>query len=146
LRWEWIDFDRRVILLPDSKTGAKQIYLNAPAMEILMELRKGDETASPGFVITGRLNGRAMVNLAKPWKKVCEIANLSGVRLHDLRHTAASIGLAAGLSLPMIGRLLGHTQAQTTQRYAHLDLHPALAAADQIGAVVARRSRGERKG
>ena len=77
-----------------------------------------------------------MINLRKPWTRVCEHAGIEGVRLHDLRHTAASIAVGQGASLPVIGRLLGHSQAQTTLRYAHVDADPALIAANQIGDAV----------
>ncbi|MDC0360713.1 tyrosine-type recombinase/integrase, partial [Alphaproteobacteria bacterium] len=79
---------------------------------------------------------RPLVNLAKPWKHICEMAELEGVRLHDLRHTAASIAVGQGVSLPIIGRLLGHSQASTTQRYAHVDADPALAAVDRLGEMI----------
>jgi len=91
--------------------------------------------ASP-FIIWGRSADRPLVNLAKPWKHICEMAELEGVRLHDLRHTAASIAVGQGVSLPIIGRLLGHSQASTTQRYAHVDADPALAAVDRLGEMI----------
>ena len=58
------------------------------------------------------------------------------LRLHDLRHTAASVAVGQGATLPIIGRLLGHAQAQTTQRYAHVDFDPALLAANAVGNVL----------
>ena len=76
------------------------------------------------------------MNLRKPWGRICERANIEGVRLHDLRHTAASIAVGQGITLPVIGALLGHSQAQTTLRYAHVDSDPALVAADAIGRMV----------
>ena len=72
------------------------------------------------FVIPGKKRGKAMHNLNDPWKIVCERAELKDMRLHDCRHSYASRALALGESLPMIGRLLGHTQVETTARYAHL--------------------------
>jgi integrase len=134
--WEWVDLDRRVITLPDSKTGRKPLYLSEAAVEVLRDLQKlrGPESR---FVIAGRFPDRPLTNLTKPWKRIRERAGIEDVRLHDLRHTAASIGVSQGMNLPVIGRLLGHTQASTTQRYAHVDIDPALAAADKIGTVVA---------
>ncbi|MGC1576300.1 MAG: tyrosine-type recombinase/integrase [Beijerinckiaceae bacterium] len=129
-RWDWVAWDRRVIELPDSKTGAKPLFLSEAAVAVLRNLRDDEEHP---FIIRGRFAGRPLVNLAKPWRRVCALAKLEGVRIHDLRHTAASIGVATGTSLPIIGRLLGHSQSQTTQRYAHVDLDPALLAADKIG-------------
>ena len=72
------------------------------------------------FVIPGRIRGKAMRNLNDPWEIVCERAKLENLRIHDARHSYASRALALGESLPMIGRLLGHTQVETTARYAHL--------------------------
>ena len=72
------------------------------------------------FVIPGKIRGKAMRNLNDPWDIVCERAGLEDMRLHDCRHSYASRALALGESLPMIGRLLGHTQVETTARYAHL--------------------------
>jgi integrase len=129
-RWDWVAWDRRVIELPDSKTGAKPLFLSEAAVAALRNLR--DDEDQP-FIIRGRFADRPLVNLAKPWRRVCALAKLEGVRIHDLRHTAASIGVATGTSLPIIGRLLGHSQSQTTQRYAHVDRDPALIAADKIG-------------
>ncbi len=145
-RWDWVDWQNRVINLPDSKTGAKPIFLSDPALRVLDELKQ-----MPGFdvnphIIHGHIKGHALVNLAKPWKKICETAGLADVRIHDLRHTAASIGVAQGLNLPIIGRILGHTQAQTTQRYAHVDTDPALIAANTIGSYLAKSIAGPRDG
>jgi integrase len=68
---------------------------------------------------------------------VSKRAKLEGVRIHDLRHTHASVGAGAGLGLPIIGKLLGHTQASTTARYAHLDADPLRRASDRIGGYIA---------
>ena len=129
-RWDWVAWDRRVIELPDSKTGAKPLFLSEAAMAVLRNLRDDEEHP---FIIRGRFADRPLVNIAKPWRRICALAKLENVRIHDLRHTAASVGVATGTSLPIIGRLLGHSQSQTTQRYAHVDLDPALVAADKIG-------------
>jgi site-specific recombinase XerD len=77
------------------------------------------------------------VSLRKPWVNLCAAANIQDLRLHDLRHSFASIGAADGLSLQMIGALLGHTQPSTTARYAHLAASPLHAAVDAIGAKIA---------
>jgi integrase len=91
------------------------------------------------FLFPGRSADKPMINLRKPWVRVCEKAGIEGVRLHDLRHTAASLAVGQGVSLPVIGRLLGHSQAQTTLRYAHVDNNPALAAANLIGSALGSR-------
>jgi integrase len=135
-RWEWIDWSRRVLRLPDSKTGAKEVFLNDQSLLVLTGLMMvGGSSANP-HVIRARVHGQPITDLARPWNLICARANLKGVRIHDLRHTAASVGVASGLNLPVIGRLLGHTQMQTTQRYAHVDIDPALVAANAIGAAL----------
>lgn len=129
----WIDMNRRVIELPDSKTGKKPIYLSDAALEVLRDQQSRASATGSEYLFPGKSKAKHMVNLRKPWMAVCEEAKITGVRLHDLRHTAASIAVGQGVSLPIIGRLLGHTQAQTTLRYAHLDSDPALAAANLVG-------------
>lgn len=135
-RWSWLSVPDRRINLPDSKTGAKPVFLSEEAMAVLQDLRSRPDAETSDFIIKGRIAGRPLVNLAKPWKAICERADLPEVRIHDLRHTVASIGVAQGLSLPILGRLLGHSQPQTTNRYAHVDADPALTAANLIGKVV----------
>ena len=71
-------------------------------------------------MIPGRIKGKAMRNLNDPWDVICDRAGLKDMRIHDCRHSYASRALTLGESLPMIGRLLGHTQVETTARYAHL--------------------------
>lgn len=129
LEWSHVDFERSCLRLPESKTGAKVIHLNAPSLEIL----NGIERDGSPWVIAGRDPDKPLVNLRKPWHRIRKAAGLDNVRLHDLRHSFASVGAAGGLSLPMIGALLGHTQAATTQRYAHLAADPLKQAADMIG-------------
>lgn len=136
LKWEWVDFERGLLLLPDSKTGKKAIVLNAPAMKVLADLpRLGS------YVIAGQSAGTdeetPRADLNRPWRAVAKRAGLAGVRLHDLRHTHASFGAGAGLGLPIIGKLLGHAQATTTARYAHLDVDPLRRASEHIGSQLA---------
>lgn len=130
-KWDWVDWQLQIIALPDSKTGAKPIYLSKAAIEVLRDQleRSGEQE----FVYPGRSAGKHIHNLRKPWARICREAGLEGVRVHDLRHTAASLALGSGTSLAIVGRLLGHSQVQTTLRYAHLDKDPALRAADSIG-------------
>ena len=138
LEWSWIDFEASKLSLPDSKTGALSIPLASEALALLAALKE-HANAHPRYVIRGRdrraggaLVAGPVVNLQKPWRKLRALAGLDAVRLHDLRHTYASVGAGLGLSLPMIGRLLGHTQAATTARYAHLANDPIKTAAAMI--------------
>lgn len=138
--WTWVDEKHRVIALPDSKTGKKPVFLSDAALLVLNQQRA---IAGGGtYIFPARGGEGRMINLRKSWKRVCKKADLDGVRLHDLRHTAASIAVGQGASLPIIGRLLGHSQAQTTQRYAHVDTDPALVAANALGKVVAENLTG----
>lgn len=134
LRWEHVDINAAMISLPDSKTGKRTIYLSPPALQVLAALPrlKGNP-----HVICGEKAGAALVNLQKPWRRIRSAAGLDDVRLHDLRHSFASMAAGGGLSLPMIGKLLGHSQAATTQRYAHLAADPVRAANEVIGLRIA---------
>lgn len=132
LRWEQIDFGRGLLLLPDSKTGQKAIVLNAPALSVLASLSRVGN-----YVIAGNDPEKPRADLHRPWRMIQARAGLKGVRIHDLRHTYASFGAASGLGLPVIGKLLGHREAATTQRYAHLDNDPLRRASGAIGATIA---------
>lgn len=142
--WRWVDLKKGIVSLPDSKTGAKPIYLSEQAKGVLK--RQMVSVGRKRYVFPSTKDPKKhFVNLSKSWHRVCSDAKISDVRLHDLRHTAASIAVAQGASLPVIGRLLGHSQAQTTQRYAHVDADPALKAANEIGAVVDATLRPKKK-
>lgn len=131
LHWEHVDFERQCLRLPDSKTGAKVVYLSLPALEILQGLPR---IVGNCHVIAGTKDSSPLSGLDKVWYRVRGAAKLSGVRLHDLRHSFASIGILGGLSLPLIGALLGHKHASTTARYAHLSADPIRAATETVGA------------
>jgi integrase len=137
LRWSEVDFERGMLHLTDSKTGKKSVILNAPALAVLAALpRLGD------YVIAGDSPTRPRSDLKRPWNLVTRRARLSGLRLHDLRHSFASIGAGASLGLPVIGKLLGHASPSTTARYAHLDADPLRRASNAIGATIAAALEG----
>lgn len=133
LRWSYIDFERRQINLSDSKTGAKRVHLNAIAHDALLAIQDEIVDDVCEFVLPGELGDAPLVNLEKPWRRIRTRAGIPDVRIHDLRHTFASIAAGLGESLPVIGRLLGHTQAQTTLRYAHIADNPLRAASEKVG-------------
>lgn len=134
LRWEWIDWRRAVVRLPESKSGAKTLYL-APAA--LAELRRL-VPQSQGLVLPGTRPGKPRVHPHKSWRRLCAAADLTDLRPHDLRHTFASTGATLGLSLQVIGKLLGHADAATTQRYAHLAPDPVQQAAELVAEAIAK--------
>jgi integrase len=139
-KWEYADFERGVLFLPDSKTGRKPIYLSAAALAILSALPR---IQGNPFIIAGAKHGAPRADLKKPWAAVTKAARLEGVRIHDLRHSFASVAAGASLGLPIIGKLLGHSQASTTQRYAHLAADPMHRAAETIGATIEAAMKGD---
>jgi integrase len=133
LKWAHVDLANGVLRLPDSKTGAKLIYLNDPAARLLSTMPRMQNNP---YVIPGKNAGARLINLQKPWRRIRGRANLADVRIHDLRHSFASVAAGTGMSLPMIGKLLGHSQPVTTARYAHLAVDPIRAASNLIGAEI----------
>lgn len=160
--WSWVDLDRGSLSLPDeaSKTGKKVVWLPAPAIEELQEMRERRTQAR--WLIEGEKPGEHLVNAAKPWERVRERSAailrkkieearrvkqeegrgeeieesadaLESVRMHDLRHSFASFAIGTGIPLQVIGKTLGHAQARTTERYAHLADDPVRDAARLIG-------------
>ena len=134
LRWLDVDLEQQCLRLPESKTGQKIVYLNAPAISVLNELPRARDNP---HVIVGARTGAPLRGIDKTWFRVRRAAGLENVRLHDLRHSFASVGVAGGLSLPIIGALLGHKYAATTARYAHLSADPLRAANNAVGARIA---------
>lgn len=142
LKWSQVDKARGVIRIEKHKTsgksGAKELPLNAAVLSVLEGLEKLATRELKGkFVIQGHKHGSHLVNLQKPWDRIRTEAKCPDVRIHDLRHTFASVGVTGGLSLPMVGSLLGHSQPSVTNRYAHLDTDPRLQASEQISAEIA---------
>jgi integrase len=132
-KWDEVDLERGVIFLADSKTGAKTIFLSAAAQEVLASLPRIE--GNP-HIIPGSVAGAPRTDLKKPWAGITRAAGLEGIRIHDLRHSFASFGAGASLGLPIIGKLLGHSQPATTARYAHLDADPMHRAVETIGATI----------
>jgi integrase len=117
LRWSEVDLERSELRLEDTKTGARTVYLNQLACDVLSALPRVE--GNP-FVIPGWKKGTHYQGEQKAWERIRAAAALPGLRLHDLRHNYASVLASGGASLQMIGKLLGHKRIATTQRYAHL--------------------------
>lgn len=130
LQWNEVDLEAGLLRLSDSKTGQKAILLNPPALQVLSGVERPGK--SPFVFPAGRGNGH-FEGVVKVWRKVRARASLPDVRLHDLRHSFASVAVANGASLPVIGALLGHGNAATTARYAHLSNDPLRAANERVG-------------
>lgn len=142
LRWNEYDAGRGLLFLPDSKTGQKTVVLSAPAIALLEDLpRVGSFVIAGEFAGTKNEGPRSDLN--RPWRAVRKRAGIEDVRLHDLRHSFASVGAGAGVGLPIIGHLLGHAQASTTQRYAHVAIDPARRAADIIANKISDAMNGD---
>ena len=135
LRWGHVDLKAGELRLRDTKTGARMVPLSPTAARVL---EGGPRIPGNPWVFPGVKTGAHLSELTHWWKQIRARAGLPNLRLHDLRHSFASRALALGESLPMIGKLLGHSQLQTTARYAHLArdaVHTAASdVADSIGA------------
>lgn len=134
LKWAHVDLKTGALRLPDSKTGAKLVTIGKAAIEILKTIPKIKDNP---YVITGQIEGQHLTDMQRPWRRIRKRAGLGDVRIHDLRHSFASDALQLGEDLPMIGKLLGHTQIQTTARYAHLKTDPIKLAADKVANAIA---------
>jgi integrase len=135
LEWQHVQLSASELHLPDSKTGKKIVQLGDAAVAVLRALPRLERNP---WVITGKLAYARLTDLQPFWQRVRALAGLNGVRIHDLRHTFASIAAAKGMSLPMIGKLLGHAQVQTTARYAHLAHGTVREAANDVSEMIAR--------
>ncbi|WP_417784188.1 tyrosine-type recombinase/integrase [Terasakiella pusilla] len=174
LRWADVDLVNGRLKLQTSKTGAKDVYLSVPAQEVLTSIQRVRDNP---YVFVGKKQGAHLVNLRKPWLRICaratvfllmadteagpEIAQLcgesgvsptldevgelysslgvdlpvglTGVRIHDLRHSFASVAVSHGVPLAMIGKLLGHASTSMTEKYAHLANDPLREANEVLG-------------
>ena len=139
LRWEHVDLDASCLRLPDSKTGAKIVYLSPAAVDLMKDIPR--IVGNPHVIAGARAGGR-LIGLQRIWTTVRERAGLGDVRVHDLRHSFASMAIGDGMSLPMLGKLLGHKSVFATARYAHLADDPVRAAADQVGNSIAEAMTG----
>lgn len=126
LRWEYVQPPR--LALPDSKTGPKTIYLNAPAMAVLDSL----PAKASGYVFAAPDRPEQTPKLDAHWRRLRQLAALPDVRMHDLRHSFASVAIMDGVSLSLIGKLLGHALPETTARYAHLADEAVMDAAERV--------------
>ena len=130
LRWSDVDRKSGEIRLRDAKTGARMVPLSPAALHVLKGVKR---VGGSSWVFTGKTPKRHLADLRPYWHRVREQAEVKDIRIHDLRHSFASRALKEGLALPMIGRLLGHTDVGSTARYAHLSQEAEKVAADRVG-------------
>ena len=140
LRWDEVDFESNCLHLSDSKTGKRTVVLNTAALEILAGLEHVD--GNPHVIPGGKIGGH-LSTLQPLWNRVRVEADIADVRVHDLRHTFASYAVNHGHGLAFVGKLLGHSKIQTTQRYAHLADDPLRRVNEQIGAGLAATLAGQ---
>lgn len=140
LRHSWIDFDNKLVKLPDSKTGQRIMLLGEGAVQLLSMMEPLD--GSP-LVFPSSAADETQISIQKIWRAIREEADLEDVRLHDLRHNFASAAVSSGESLYIVAKLLGHSQVRTTQRYAHLAPDPVKSAADSVSNRLAEIMGGE---
>jgi integrase len=142
MRWQDVDLEAAIWIKPSQHTKQKRTHrlpLSAPARELLARLRAASDDTGYVFPGTGGTGRRRDIKAA--WWRICERAGIENCRLHDLRHTHASLLVSAGFSLPVIGRLLGHTQPRTTARYAHLADDPLRIATEAVGQIISNGNR-----
>lgn len=129
LRWQDVDLQRGFLNLPSSKTGPKKVLLGAPALKILADIPKQEDCP---YVIVGAKADKPRSDLKRPWKRITAHAGIADLRLHDLRHSYASIGAASGMGINIVGKLLGHASSATTARYSHFADDPLRRASEDI--------------
>jgi len=134
-RRAWVDETHGCLNLPDSKTGPRTVRLGEAALVVIRGLPVVHGNA---FLLPGKVDGQPIQDLQSVWERIRVAAGIPDVRIHDLRHSFASFGAATGESLIVVGALLGHKVATTTQRYTHLSASPLKSAADRISGEVAR--------
>ena len=146
LEWSWIKGKR--IFFPDSKSGPRTVWLSSPARAVIDNIPR--YSADCPYLFPARPPTRPVDNIAFHWDRIRKEAGLPGVRLHDLRHTWASVAAMNGVDMVTISKLLGHAQVETTERYTHLSDRSVTDAADRvsarIGAALAGRERNQKGG
>ena len=127
LKWDYIDFKNFRMNLPDTKTGKKSFRFSPTVHQILSSLPDKE-----GYVFKSIIGNKRVTTVRHIWRKICKLAGIENVRVHDLRHTYASLAVQSGYSLPIISKMLGHADIKTTQRYAHLHDDPVNQAVDKL--------------
>jgi integrase len=139
MRWADIDFAAGTWTKPARTTKTKidhTVPLSAPARQLLLSIHEAQRSAPSEWVFPSNRNDGHVSELKDDWAALCKATGITGLRVHDLRHSFASQLASSGASLPLIGALLGHAKPETTARYAHLYQDPQKAAVEKIGAII----------
>ena len=127
-RWEHIDVDRKAWHIPDSKTGkGRHVPLSQPAIDLIGQIPKFEKCP---WLLPNPETKEPFVDIKRAWDSARKAAGLPGVRIHDLRHSACSFMINAGIDLYAVGRIVGHADHQSTMRYSHLANDTLLAAVE----------------
>jgi integrase len=147
MRWADVDLNKGIWSKPPSSTKQKEAHevpLAAPVKQLLTEIRQSQSTKQqplPEYVFPGNGANGHVVEVKKAWRRICKDAGIRDLRIHDLRHSFASSLASDGASLPLIGSLLGHSNPNTTSRYAHLLDDPQRKAVERVGEAIAAAGR-----
>jgi integrase len=133
-QWDWLDLERRSLVLPDSKTGEKVIALPQAALDIIVSLPR---MAGCPWIFPSLKTDRPFVDFKALWSKVLARADVGHWRIHDLRHGFASAAVASGAPIYVIGRQLGHTKPSTTARYSHVADEPKREVVETVAGLIA---------
>lgn len=129
LKWEDVFLNENYLHLKDSKTEGKTIPLNEPAKNLLIKLQRVKENP---YIFIGHKPGTCLTTLKTAWTRIRSLAGIEDVRLHDLRHTFASLAIKQGVDLYTVSKLLGHKDIKTTTRYAHLEVKQLIKATNKV--------------
>ena len=141
LRWDQVDWRQRILRLPDSKTGKRDIVVSDEVMALLGVIGEAKGHPREGLVVCSK-TGNKLHSLGETWRIVRAMAGLVDVRLHDLRHSLASDAINNGVPLQLVGKMLGHKNYRTTQRYAHIADTALRDAVNLTSGIIVRAGRG----
>lgn len=132
LQWKDVHLKERYVFLPDTKVGEGACPLNQKAYDLLVSLKR--QEGNP-YVFPGRIPGRPLCAVTTAWRQILKRADIKDFRVHDLRHSFASLSLSQGVDLYTVSKLLGHKNIATTTRYAHLELEHLKEATNKMAEV-----------
>ena len=142
LTWPQVDWRQGMLRLPDSKTGKRDVVVSDVVLALLREIADAKGNPKNGRVVCSR-TGQKLASLNVTWRRVRKLAGLDDVRLHDLRHSVASDAIMDGVPLEIVGKMLGHRNYHTTQRYAHIADTVLRDAVNKTGKTIARATKAK---